>query len=128
MIVHVPVSVGELLDKINILRLKQRHITDENKLLNVMTELHKLLLIVQELKLDQHRHYMHLMARLKSTNSSLWDLEDRIRELTTANNTGDEFIRTAQAIHRTNDQRMRVKGLINRTYNSAIVEEKSYKE
>ena len=49
MIVHVPVSVGELLDKINILRLKQRHITDENKLLNVMTELHKLLLIVQEL-------------------------------------------------------------------------------
>ena len=128
MIVHVPVSVGELLDKINILRLKQRHITDENKLLNVMTELHKLLLIVQELKLDQHRHYMHLMARLNSANSSLWDLEDRIRELTTANNTGDEFIRTAQAIHRTNDQRMRVKGLINRTYNSAIVEEKSYKE
>lgn len=128
MIVHVPVSVGELLDKINILRLKQRHITDENKLLNVMTELHKLLLIVQELKLDQHHHYMHLMARLNSANSSLWDLEDRIRELTTANNTGDEFIRTAQAIHRTNDQRMRVKGLINRTYNSVIVEEKSYKE
>lgn len=128
MIVHVPVSVGELLDKINILRLKQRHITDEKKLLNVMTELQKLLLIVQELKLDQHEHYMHLMARLNSANSSLWHLEDRIRELTTANNTGDEFIRTAQAIHRTNDQRMRVKGLINRTYNSAIIEEKSYKE
>ena len=128
MIVHVPVSVGELLDKINILRLKQRHITDEKKLLNVMTELQKLLLIVQELKLDQHQHYIHLMARLNSANSSLWHLEDRIRELTAANNTGDEFIRTAQAIHRTNDQRMRVKGLINTTYNSALVEEKSYKQ
>lgn len=126
--VLIPVSVGELLDKISILRLKQQHITDEKKLLNVLTELHQLLQIVQQLRIDQHRHYIHLMARLNSANSSLWHLEDRIRELTTANNTGDEFIRTAQAIHRTNDQRMRVKGLINRTYNSAIIEEKSYKE
>jgi hypothetical protein len=128
MIVHVPVSVGELLDKISILRLKQRHITDENKLLNVLKELQQLLQIVQQLKIDQHRHYIHLTARLNTENNSLWHLEDRIRELTSANDTGDEFIRTAQAIHKTNDRRMRVKGLINRTYNSAIVEEKSYKE
>jgi hypothetical protein len=126
--VLIPVSVGELLDKISILRLKQQHITDEKKLLNVLTELHQLLQIVQQLRIDQHRHYIHLMARLKSVNSSLWDLEDRIRFLTAEDDTGEQFIRTAQAIHQTNDRRMRVKSLINRTYNSTIVEEKSYKE
>lgn len=126
--VLIPVSVGELLDKISILRLKQQHIADEKKLLNILTELHQLLQIVQRLRIDQHRHYIHLMARLKSVNSSLWDLEDQIRELTSAQNTGEQFIRTAQAIHQTNDRRMRVKALINRTYNSTIVEEKSYKE
>lgn len=126
--VLIPVSVGELLDKISILRLKQQHITDEKKLLNVLNELHQLLQIVQQLKIDQHRHYIHLMARLKSVNSSLWDLEDQIRELTSAENTGAQFVRTAQAIHTTNDRRMRVKALINRTYNSTIIEEKSYKE
>jgi hypothetical protein len=126
--VFIPVSVGELLDKISILRLKQKYITDEKKMMNVLLELQKLLLIVQELRIDRHEHYIHLMARLNSVNSSLWHLEDRIRELTKANDTGDQFIRTAQAIHRTNDSRMRVKALINTTYNSTIVEEKSYKE
>jgi hypothetical protein len=128
MIVHIPVSVGELLDKISILRLKQKYITDEQKQLIVMIELQKLLLIVQELRIDRHEHYIHLMARLNSVNSSLWHLEDQIRELTSANDTGEQFIRTAQAIHKTNDSRMRVKALINTTYNSTINEVKSYKE
>lgn len=128
MIVHVPVSVGELLDKISILRLKQKYIADEKKQLNVMIELQKLLIIVQELRIDRHEHYIHLMARLNNENSSLWHLEDRIRELTNTNDTGEQFIRTAQAIHKTNDRRMRVKALINTSYNSTIIEEKSYKE
>jgi len=128
MIAHIPVSVGELLDKISILKLKQKYITDEKKLFNVLSELYQLLQVVQQLKLDQHEQYIHLMARLTSVNTSLWDLEDRIRLLTAENDTSDQFIRTAQAIHQTNDRRMRVKGLINTTYNSAIIEEKSYKE
>ena len=128
MIAHIPVSIGELLDKISILRLKQQYIADEIKLLNVMTELQHLLSIVQELKLDQHEQYIHLMARLRAVNTSLWDFEDRIRFLTAQNDTGEQFIRTAQAIHQTNDRRMRVKALINTTYNSTLIEEKSYKE
>lgn len=126
--VTIPVSVGELLDKISILKLKQQHIADKAKLVNVLRELRSLLIIVKELKIDRHAQYIHLMARLNEVNSSLWDLEDRIRELTSANDTGEQFIRTAQAIHKTNDRRMRVKALINTTYNSTIVEEKSYKE
>jgi hypothetical protein len=128
MIAHVPVSIGELLDKISILKIKQERIKDKNKLMNVMIELRGLLSVVQQLKLHEHHQYIHLMARLCSVNTSLWDLEDQIRELSSTKDTGEQFIRTAQAIHRTNDQRMRVKALINTTYNSTINEVKSYKE
>lgn len=128
MIAHVPVSVGELLDKISILKIKRDRIKDKDKLTNVMIELRGLLSVVQQLKLHENTQYIHLMAKLNSVNTSLWDLEDQIRELTRAQDTGEQFIRTAQAIHRTNDQRMRVKALINTTYNSTINEVKSYKE
>ena len=126
--IQVPVSVGELIDKITILSIKLKHIRDPEKLRNISFEISKLNDIMESHDIIQRDEFDDLYARLVVSNQRLWDLEDRVRELMSALKYDDEFIDVATSIHHTNDERSRIKREINLIYNSAIVDEKSYKE
>ena len=122
---QVPVSVGEVLDKITILQIKLAHIPDVAKRANIQNELDALLPLVagDAFTTDQMQA---LMAELKSVNEALWDIEDDIREKEAAKSFDAEFIRLARAVYITNDKRAEIKKQINLATGSALVEEKSY--
>ena len=122
---QVPVSVGEVLDKIAILQIKLAHISDATKRANIQNELDALLPLVagDAFTTDQMQA---LMAELKSVNEALWDIEDDIREKEAAKSFDAEFIRLARAVYITNDKRAEIKKQINLATGSALVEEKSY--
>ncbi len=123
----VPISPGELLDKITILRIKSERITDAQKLTNVRAELDALGATWQAsgaatatVAADE--------AALQRVNEQLWDIEDRIRELEREQRFDAEFIELARAVYITNDERAAIKKRINSALGSRLVEEKSYKE
>ena len=122
---QVPVSVGEVLDKITILQIKLAHISDAAKRANIQNELDALLPLVagDAFTTDQMQP---LIAELKSVNEALWDIEDDIREKEAAKSFDAEFIRLARAVYITNDKRAEIKKQINLATGSALVEEKSY--
>ena len=122
---QVPVSVGEVLDKITILQIKLAYISDAAKRANIKNELDALLPLVagDAFTTDQMQA---LMAELKSVNKALWDIEDDIREKEAAKSFDAEFIRLARAVYITNDKRAEIKKQINLATESALVEEKSY--
>ena len=122
---QVPVSVGEVLDKITILQIKLAHISDAAKRANIRNELDALLPLVtgDAFTTDQMQA---LMAELKSVNEALWDIEDDIREKEAAESFDAEFIRLARAVYVTNDKRAEIKKQINLVTGSALIEEKSY--
>lgn len=121
----VPISPGELLDKITILRIKSARMTDETKLRNVRVELDVLEQTWREsgaaipaVAADE--------AALQKVNEELWDIEDRIRDKERAGEFDAVFIELARAVYVTNDERARFKKNINITLGSRLVEEKSY--
>ena len=121
----VPISPGELLDKITILRIKSARMTDEAKLRNVRVELAALEQTwrdsgsaIPEVAADE--------AALQRVNEELWDIEDRIRDKERAKEFDAVFIELARAVYVTNDERARFKKNINVTLGSRLVEEKSY--
>ena len=122
---QVPVSVGEVLDKITILQIKLAHISNATKRVNIQNELNALLPLAagDAFRTDQMQG---LMAELKAVNESLWDIEDDIREKEAAKSFDTEFIRLARAVYLTNDKRAEIKKQINLVTGSALVEEKSY--
>jgi hypothetical protein len=117
---NVPVSVGEVLDKISILEIKSERITDADKLNNVRTELTHLLAVAKA-----HRH-SELESELKEVNEALWDIEDRIRVKEHLQEFDDEFISLARLVYITNDKRADIKREINKASGSVLLEEKSY--
>lgn len=122
---QVPVSVGEVLDKITILQIKLAHISDAAKRVNIQNELDALLPLVagDAFATDQMQG---LMAELKAVNEALWDIEDDIREKEAVKSFDAEFIRLARAVYVTNDKRAEIKKQINLATGSALIEEKSY--
>ncbi len=121
----VPLSPGELLDKITILRIKAQRIEDAGKLLNVQRELALLeqrwsqaVAAPIELAADE--------AALARVNTELWDIEDRIREHEAQQRFDAGFVELARAVYLRNDERAAIKQRINLKLKSAIVEEKSY--
>jgi hypothetical protein len=122
---HVPISPGELLDKITILRIKSRRIHEVAKVTNVRRELELL-----------ERTWATLGAAtaavtaderaLQAVNEQLWDIEDRIREKEAARSFDQDFIELARAVYHRNDERAAIKKRINVALGSRIVEEKSY--
>lgn len=122
----VPVSPGELLDKITILRIKSARMTDADKLKNVRLELELLERTWHESGADEAQVAADIDA-LQQVNENLWDIEDRIRDKELAQAFDSEFIELARAVYVTNDERARFKKNINTTLGSRIVEEKSYK-
>jgi hypothetical protein len=123
--VLAPVSLGELLDKIIILEIKEERISDEAKLANVRTELQSLRAI-RPPSLQGNPEIEIWEKALREANEELWDLEDRIRDKERADDFGPEFVEVARLIYRTNDKRANAKKMINTICDSTIVEEKSY--
>ncbi|MFZ9708979.1 MAG: DUF6165 family protein [Steroidobacteraceae bacterium] len=122
----VPISPGELLDKITILRIKSARMTDATKLQNVRLEL----ALLEQTWRDSGAAIPEVAAdeaALQRVNESLWDIEDKIRDKELAREFDAEFIELARAVYVTNDERAAVKKRINVALGSRIVEEKSYK-
>jgi hypothetical protein len=121
----VPVSAGELIDKITILQIKFDRIADEGKRANVKRELDALVAV-------RARHFAHvpelaaLTERLRLVNERLWDIEDGIRAQEARQNFGSDFIALARSVYQSNDERARIKREINDLIGSQLVEEKSY--
>ena len=122
---QVPVSVGEVLDKITILQIKLAHIYDSAKRANVQNELDALLPLVAGDAFTTNQ-MQGLVAELKAVNEALWGIEDDIREKEAAKSFDAEFIKLARAVYVTNDKRAEIKKQINLATGSALVEEKSY--
>ena len=125
MLVRVPVSVGELLDKVSILRIKTERIADAEKVTNVRRELQALDSEVASMEVDREL-VEGLLHELEQINGELWVIEDEIRACEAAGDFGEEFIRLARAVYRTNDVRARIKRRANEATGSELVEEKSY--
>ena len=121
----VPVSVGEIMDKIAILQIKGEKISDPEKCKNVMYELEVLLPLVEKAEL-QTPVLQALRGQLKEVNEQLWDIEDDIRQKEAEQCFDAGFIRLARAVYRTNDRRALIKKQINLEARSMLVEEKSY--
>ena len=125
MAVLVPVSWGEVIDKITVLEIKSEKLTDASKLANVRKEL-GLLVDVRDQAFPNHAELTTLSAQLKAINQALWQIEDDIRDCERDQDFGPRFIELARAVYVTNDQRADVKRQINTALGSDLVEEKSY--
>jgi hypothetical protein len=121
----VPVSPGEVLDKLTILRIKAARIADAAKAANVRRELE-----LRESTWRGSPYSRHDVAgeeaALRAVNERLWDIEDRIRDCERAGRFDEEFIALARAVYVENDERAAIKKRINVALGSSIVEEKSY--
>jgi hypothetical protein len=121
----VPVSPGELLDKITILRIKSARMHDAAKVANVRLELQLLERTWATLG-DATRSVAAEEQALQAVNEQLWDIEDRIREQEAARRFEQDFIALARAVYHRNDERAAIKKRINLALGSRIIEEKSY--
>jgi len=123
---RIPVSLGELLDKITILRIKAARISDAQQLGNVRVELALLEKIWNELGAATAELNAEERA-LQAVNERLWDIEDRIRDKEARQLFDREFIELARAVYKTNDERAGIKRRVSTKLNSRLIEEKSYK-
>jgi len=121
----VPISPGELIDKITILEIKSQRMTDPTKLLNVRTEL-ALLTDTWRASPFAATDIRAEWDALRKVNGDLWDIEDRIRDKERDGAFDAVFIELARAVYVTNDERAAIKKKINTKLGSTLVEEKSY--
>ena len=126
-LIQVPVSYGELIDKITILEIKARQISDPAKLANVRNEL-DLLNATWANDAASQTDIADERAHLLAVNELLWDIEDRIRLKERAQAFDQEFIELARAVYFRNDERAAFKREINLKLGSQLVEEKSYQD
>lgn len=123
----VPISPGELLDKITILQIKTERMDDPEKVANVKIELEALTAVWND-SVEQDARVTELHDELKRINETLWDIEDDIRDEERNKRFGDRFIELARSVYVTNDQRADAKKKLNTHLGSTLVEEKSYQD
>ncbi len=123
----VPISPGELLDKITILRIKQARILDAGKLANVKLELALLEQTWRDCGGAAHDVAQDERA-LQEVNERLWDIEDRVRDKEAKQSFDRDFIELARAVYVCNDERAAIKKRINLQLGSRLIEEKSYRQ
>ena len=123
-LIYVPISIGELIDKITILTLKVQRLTAESSM-NAAKELSELekIYIKNNFNIDKS-----LIDELASINSRLWDIENQLRMKELKQDFGQEFITLARSVYFENDKRFKVKKEINLLSGSIIVEQKSYQK
>lgn len=124
-LINIPVSAGELLDRLSILRLKTERITDTAKLTNVRRE-YDALDAVRVAQITMTPQTDQLYTALCDVNRQLWDIEDDIRRCEQVGDFGDDFIRLARSVYITNDRRAELKRELSVVLGSLIVDEKSY--
>ena len=126
MLINTPISLGELVDKISILIIKEKNITDETKLDHVKKELNFLQkTLINYIQQEEINNYLENLINI---NSKLWKIEDDIRECERKKLFDQTFIDLARSVYFTNDERAKVKNDINKTFGSELVEVKSYEE
>lgn len=116
--ITIPISVGELLDKISILYIKSQHTNSAY----VTQELQDLIKIAKEEQVYSKKYIVELLE----VNTKLWNIEDKLRVFEKKNIFDDEFISLARSVYITNDQRSSIKKTINEEYNSSYQEVKCY--
>jgi len=123
--ISVPVSSGELIDKISILKIKKKKIFDESKLKNINNEL-SLLNKIYEKNFKKIKKILLYEKELIKINKKLWKIEDEIRLLESRKEFNQKFIKLARLVYISNDKRSEIKKKINKLTGSLIIEEKSY--
>ena len=126
MLINTPISLGELVDKISILLIKNKNIADSTKLEHVNKELEFLQKTLK--KYISEEEINEFLIKLVNINSKLWNIEDDIRECERKKLFDQTFIDLARSVYFTNDERAKVKNDINKTFGSELVEVKSYEE
>ena len=126
MLINIPVSLGELLDKISILIIKEKNIIDKKKQIYIKEELKSLLESLE--KTIPKSQVEKFIIKLIDINTKLWNIEDNIRECERKNKFDQKFIDLARSVYITNDKRSKIKLEINKNFGSKIFEVKSYKE
>jgi hypothetical protein len=121
----IEVSNGEILDKMTILQIKKERISDVDKSNNIQKEIEELNPFYEKFVKDET--IFSLYNDLYQVNLKLWLIEDNIRELEYNLDFGDDFVKLARLVYKTNDERARIKKQINIISNSELIEEKSYK-
>ena len=124
--IEIPISFGELIDKLTILEIKKSKITNNEKLKNVQLEFELLNKKYQTILNDTKELQVFYDALLK-VNSKLWEIEDKIRILENNKEFNEEFIDLARSVYKSNDERFAIKNEINKTFDSEIQEQKEYK-
>lgn len=131
MIVNIPVSVGELVDKLTITTIKLEKISDTAKLQNITREHELLDNEYNELVANIDPHINDLLSqmvkKLLAMNQLIWGIEDDIRDCEARQEFGENFIQLARGVYHSNDQRALIKREINELLGSTLKEEKSYK-
>jgi hypothetical protein len=124
----IEVSNGEIIDKLTILEIKLKEISDPEKLANIQKEYDSLKSVVDHIynEVDDYRELDVLHKDLFNVNKTLWNIEDMIRECERNESFGEDFIELARSVYYTNDDRSDVKKKINLLTGSLFVEEKSY--
>ena len=120
------ISVGELFDKITILNIKTKKISDNDKLQNIHTELKTLNDQSKKITVSDAQVLNDLVFKLQQINEDLWDIENFKRECEAKKDFGESFIKLSRDVHFKNDKRAIIKKEINLLSNSQIVEEKEY--
>ena len=124
--IQTPVSVGELIDKLSILQVKRNKIDDEKKLSYINNEFELLYNLSAEFL--NNMEIENLYHELVEVNSSLWDVEDKLREYEKMNYFEEHFISLARKVYFTNDKRFELKNKINEISQSELREQKSYQD
>jgi hypothetical protein len=126
--ISVPVSIGELLDKLSIVEIKKKKILDKDKLKYLSKEYDLLEEKATEIKNINEEAFNNFYDSLLETNLKLWHIEDDIRELESLSKFNDDFIKLARDVYITNDKRFDIKSEINKFFGSSIIEQKELKE
>ena len=121
-VILAPVSIGELIDKITILQIKEKHM-DGTKLKNIQKELNYLTQVIKDNQINIKDEYID---NLREINSDLWKIEDQIRALESKKNFSNQFIELARSVYLMNDKRAAAKKKLNIQYGSDLIEEKLY--
>jgi hypothetical protein len=124
--IKIPVSAGELVDKITILKIKKKNVIDQNKKVNIDRELDFLTDIYNEI--NNEKKLDSFLNKLLEVNQKLWEIEDEIRVLERKKQFDEDFILLARSVYIENDKRFEIKNEINNFLGSAIKEEKLYED
>jgi hypothetical protein len=124
-LISVPVSAGELIDKITILEIKAERFADAEKLRHVQEEL-AMLKTARDRAINPLPQLAALSGQLRGINAELWEIEDAIRLCEQRKDFGPQFVELARSVYRTNDRRSAVKRQINGLVGSTLMEEKLY--